>query len=585
MPWGVISGVGTMVANFNRKMFLTACVFLVSPALGADLPASKAPPASPPVFTWTGLYIGLNTGYTWTASDPITLSTVNLIDDSRGGFGPASAAGATGTVRARLDGFFFGGQAGYNWQFSERLIAGLEADIQGAGVRGGNGQLSVFPAPAGYAATSFKLNRQLEFLSTVRGRLGYAVTPTLMAYVTGGFAFGGANLSGAVAQSLRPGILLSETVRGDHFDILTGWTVGAGAEMALGRNLSAKLEYLFYDLGELWLANPSLRHDRIFDRTPVVYDATGAHARYSGHILRAGLNYRFDSTIPETGGLAATPVFASPQFAAVARAQYGGWKFLIQPYMWAINLNGTMNLRGETLGADVTFIDALTKSATFPLAFMGRAEAENGPFWAYGDLAWARMRFAGSTVSLRSPIAALSVAASVDARMKMTLAIGEAGMGYELARWKLMSAPASFTAIDAYAGTRYVNMTVNLNAEAVGGVSLPLLGVEAVAGRNILGTGTMWWIDPVIGLRMRHSFAPGNKFEMRGDIGGFGVGSKFSWQFYGGYSADFEYNNMHFTTLIGYRALGMNFSKWADGRENGINAVIHGPVTGVGMTF
>ncbi|PPD41517.1 MAG: hypothetical protein CTY15_13445 [Methylocystis sp.] len=576
-----------MLHDMKTRAFWAAVTALVavSPAAAADLPSRKAPVAAPPVFTWTGLYVGMNAGYTWGASDPINVSSLNLVDNTLLDFGQVSALGATGTVRARLDGFFFGGQIGYNWQFSERLIAGLEADIQGAGVRGGNGQLSVWPAAPGFAATSFKVNRQLEYLSTVRARFGYAVTPTIMAYVTGGFAFGGANLSGAVAQALRPSPLTTDTVRGDHYDILTGWTAGAGAEMALGRNLSAKLEYLFYDLGELWLANPSLAHNNVLLGTTPLVDATSVHTRFSGHLVRVGLNYRFDGSIPQTNGSSATPLFASPQFAAVERPKYEGWRLLVMPYMWAINQNGTMTLRDKALGADATLIDALTKSAAFPLAFMGRVEASNGPFFAYGDMAWARMRFAGSTLSLRSPIADLSVAANVSGRLRMTIAIGEAGFGYELARWKLMSAPASFTAIDGYAGLRYVNIGLNLDATGVAAGNSQLFGVQQIGARSVLGTGAMWWIDPVIGMRMRHSFAPGSTFEMRGDIGGFGAGSRFSWQAYGGYSADLEFSGVKFTTLIGYRALGVDFSKWVEGRENGINAVIHGPVTGVGMKF
>ncbi|WP_363351966.1 outer membrane beta-barrel protein [Methylocystis echinoides] len=570
-------------SDFRTRAAFLASLSLASPALGADLPA-KAAPAPPPAFTWTGLYVGFNAGYTWTASKPITISTINLFDASAARFGAASAAGATGVIGARLDAFFFGGQIGYNWQFAERLIAGVEADIQGAGVRGGGGQLRVDQAPGGYAGTSLKLDRQLEFLGTARGRLGYAVTPTLMAYVTGGLAYGGANLSGAVSQNLQPGLLLSDTVRGDRFNILTGWTVGAGAEMALGHNLSGKLEYLYYELGRLWLSNPSLHHDDPLTRAVVVLDATGVNTRYNGHVLRLGLNYRFDSTMPEATS-SATPLFAAPKFESVERGRYGEWNFLLLPYFWAINLNGAMTLANQTLATNATFIDALTRSSSFPLAFMGRAEAENGPFWAYGDIVWAQMRFGGSALSLRSPIADLSVSASVSGRMKMTLGIGEAGMGYELARWRLMNAPASFTSIGAYAGLRYVNMSVKLDVDGVAGANLAQLGVQQIGLKSTVQTGALWWMDPVVGLRLRHAFAPGSAFEMRGDIGGFGAGSKFSWQAYGGYSADVDYKGAHFTGLVGYRALGMDFSKWVDGRQSGMNAIIHGPVAGLGMKF
>lgn len=72
---------------------------------------------------------------------------------------------------------------------------------------------------------------------------------------------------------------------------------------------------------------------------------------------------------------------------------------------------------------------------------------------------------------------------------------------------------------------------------------------------------------------MRQGFTPGGgTFEMRGDIGGFGAGSKFSWQIFGGYNADFEVNGMKLVGLIGYRALGMDFSTWVNGHDNGLNA-------------
>lgn len=575
-----------MSKHFKAQLLLVTSLALSSSAFGADLPSIKAPPPpAPPVFTWTGLYVGMNAGYTFAASDPINLSSVNLFDKTGLPFGAISALGATGTVQARLDGFFFGGQIGYNWQFADRFVAGVEADIQGAGVRGGNGQISIWPAGPVFAATSFKANRQLENLGTVRARLGYAVTPTMLAYVTGGFAYGGANISGAVAQSLRPSALTSDTVRGDHYEMLTGWTIGAGAEMALGRNLSAKLEYLYYNLGELWLANPSLAHHDVLLGTTPVADATSAHTRFAGHIVRTGLNYRFDATVPETNGSAATPFFASPQFAVSESPKFEGWRFKVTPYLWVINFNGTSQLRDETLSVNATFVDFITKSSSMPLAFMGRAEASNGPFFAYGDMAWARLRASGSTLSFRSPLADLAVAASVNGHMRQTIAIGEAGFGYELGRFKLMSAPASFTAFDAYAGMRYVNIGIDLTVNGFAAANSALLGVNQLGAKSAVGSGALWWIDPVIGLRMRHSFAPGSQFELRADIGGFGAGSKFSWEFFGGYNYDFQFNGMNLTGLIGYRALGMDFTKWVDGRQNGINAVLHGPVTGIGIKF
>jgi hypothetical protein len=81
------------------------------------------------------------------------------------------------------------------------------------------------------------------------------------------------------------------------------------------------------------------------------------------------------------------------------------------------------------------------------------------------------------------------------------------------------------------------------------------------------------------------NFAPGNEFQMRGDIGGFGVGGKFSWEFYGGYSHDFELAGLNLTGTIGYRALSVDYAQILNGRQSGINAILHGPITGLSLRF
>ena len=69
----------------------------------------------------------------------------------------------------------------------------------------------------------------------MRGRLGYAVTPTMLLYATGGLAYGGISTSTAVRQSLTPSILLSASANSDYFDNRVGWTVGGGVEIGADR--------------------------------------------------------------------------------------------------------------------------------------------------------------------------------------------------------------------------------------------------------------------------------------------------------------------------------------------------------------
>lgn len=557
-----------------------------APAQAADPTTKQAlPPAAPPVFTWTGFYVGFGVGYTWTGNPPISLSTVNLQD--AGGFGPASALVGNGFVNARLNGFMFGGQAGYNWQFADHVVAGLEADLQGAGVRGGGGFNSIIAAPAGEAVTGVKLSRNLEYFGTVRGRLGVTVTPRLLAYVTGGLAYGGVDLTGTMRQSLTPSFLLGSPGKVNFFENRVGWTIGAGTEMALGGNLSAKLEYLYYDLGQVSLGAPAFSALAFANLGAGgalgVVDQSNVGTRYNGHMLRMGLNYRFDASAPEARGSAATPLFAHPRFTETERAAPGGWSIKLTPYLWAINVNGSSTLRGETVATDATIIDAITKSSAFPAAAMGRVEVSNGPWSAYGDMAWARLRFAGATLILRSPFADVALATSAAAHLRQTMAIAEAGVGYELARWKLSGMPNAVTTLDAYAGARYGYIGLNLSLEALGAIQSELLDLQRVGAASVQTTGRLQWVDPLVGLRMRHAIAPGQNFELRGDIGGFGVGTKFSWQAVGAYAPEFDVDGWKVGGLIGYRALSVDYSKTVSGYENGFNEIMHGPMVGVSL--
>jgi len=578
--------------NYLLKTFSTAAAlaaFGACTVAAADLKAPRKSPSGPGVFTWTGAYAGFNFSYTWTADRRISINSANIYDNTSRTFGPASALGATGAVSARLDGFMLGAQAGYNWQFAERWIVGIEGDVAGAGVRGGGFLPTIVPAQSGYAVTSATMQRNLEYLGTARGRMGYALSSNLMTYFTGGFAFGGVDATATVRQTLFPSILYSDPAKADLYKNLYGWTAGAGGELALGPNTSAKLEYLYYRLGGASLSSPqfsSLAFTGLLSDRLMLIDASRIETAYQGHILRVGVNYRFDASIPETSGSASTPLFASPQFTAAEAPQHSDWEVKATPYMWALGTNGSLTARNETVGTDTTIIDAITKSASFPIAFMGRIDVQRGKWSAYGDFAFAQLRFADSILKLRSPTADILIALTGNGHLRQTLGIGEAGVGYELASFRQSTAaPDAYTAFDAYAGARYGYMGASLNLTSLGVAGSQLLGEGDVAflQRNV--TARIWWLDPVVGVRMRHVSGDGDRFEMRGDVGGFGVGSNFSWQTYGGWSHDFAFQGAKFAWLIGYRALSVDVTKWINGRENGIDQIIHGPVTGVSFSF
>jgi opacity protein-like surface antigen len=230
----------------------TAIALVVPATIAAS--SERRPTAPSPIFTWTGFYVGANFGHAWGANSAIQLSSANLVDLTTQHLGEASARGASGNAVARLNGLFAGGQIGYNWQFAEQFIAGLEADIQGAGVDGGGGLFNVTAAkslPLAFAVTSASVRRNLEFISMLRGRFGFAATPTLLLYVTGGVAYGRARTRVELEQSLTPSNFDDVASEGERYRNLTGFAVGGGIEVALGINVSAKMEYLYYNLGVL----------------------------------------------------------------------------------------------------------------------------------------------------------------------------------------------------------------------------------------------------------------------------------------------------------------------------------------------
>lgn len=313
-------------------------------------------------------------------------------------------------------------------------------------------------------------------------------------------------------------------------------------------------------------------------------DVSRMQTRINGHLLRIGLNYRFDWSVPQTAS-AATPLFAAPSFTRVATPAFGDWRFKIMlPYLWALGTNGALTARGNSFGADTSFIDGFTQTSSIPLAFAGRAEARNGPLMLYADYFWLQARFSGSTVILRSPTLDVGFVASAAGRLKQTMGFGEAGVAYEVARLKL-DGSESTTAIDVYAGARYAEIRADVTLNAIGAASSELLGVEAIGGRSLARTGAIRWVDPLVGIGFRHQLSSANEFQLRGDIGGFGAGSTFSWQTYAGYNHDFEYAGLKFTSTIGYRALSANYSSGWGNQRKGVDAVFHGPLSGVSMRF
>ena len=182
-------------------------------ALAADLPSLEgAAVVVPPPPLWTGFYFGANVGGIFDASTGASISASPLFNDTTGAalgapsyFGTASAASIASNASLSNAGVIGGGQIGYNWQFNNSFLAGLEADIQGTTLSS-NASASgaaTEPSTGSLVSTTASLTKSLSYLGTVRGRLGFLATPTLLVFGSGGLAYGGMNFTAGLFQT-RP---------------------------------------------------------------------------------------------------------------------------------------------------------------------------------------------------------------------------------------------------------------------------------------------------------------------------------------------------------------------------------------------
>ena len=92
--------------------------------------------------------------------------------------------------------------------------------------------------------------------------------------------------------------------------------------------------------------------------------------------------------------------------------------------------------------------------------------------------------------------------------------------------------------------------------------TINLGGLTLNGDGTLSAAGTASWIDPLVGVRLRHQFAPGISFIASGDVGGFDAGSRFSWQALAALTYDFYVSkSVTWSGMLGYKALYVDYSK------------------------
>lgn len=323
-------------------------------------------------------------------------------------------------------------------------------------------------------------------------------------------------------------------------------------------------------------------------------------------------------------------------------ASASNWQFSFTPYAWATSINGSSTARGHTVDIDESFIDIVEKSDSL-MALTGYFEARKGPFALFTDVVWADLGFDAHRKSEASrhisgnpfekfPNVNLTVDANLDiqprAQVEYQSTIIQSGAAFEIANW---SNGGSRTALDVLGGARYWNQELDFSLQISGDLKLDItaetivepvdilrrvlatrglelsprrarllkrviekrggelgartlertLELEVSRALAIARSGELEWVDPFVGGRIRHQFGNDKEINLEADVGGFGVGSEFSWQLVATYGFNVNCFGTPLHTVIGYRALAVEYSENGRFGKNEIDFVEHGPVMGV----
>jgi outer membrane immunogenic protein len=237
---------------------------------------AKAPPAPLALpGSWTGFYVGGNAGLLLgkDATDSPRLHSVG-----------AGSIRNLETFNLSPQGGLAGVQAGFNWQVSRRFVVGVEGDFQWTNA---NVESCVLRCLDPILSGGGLLYRQtLSSFGTFRGRAGWTNGPSLF-YLTGGGAYGRVETDVTHTQPLIGH--LSNVREGK-----SGWTAGGGLELQVAGNLTAKVEYLYLDLGKTG-------GQAVLNGTQpgglVDLSTYGFSSRLHEHVFRAGLNYKLGDPI------------------------------------------------------------------------------------------------------------------------------------------------------------------------------------------------------------------------------------------------------------------------------------------------
>jgi len=441
--------------------------------------------------SWTGFYLGLGVGSRATRTDAtVTSESIGPL------FQPADLGSiATGQP---LDGIGFRASpyVGYNWQFAPRWIAGLEGDVGFANQASARG---AFPVPLALVEVDpsgsdiFAVKATWD--ASLRGRLGFLVTPSTLAYATGGVAWQHYDVRSACdcssgGANLTPKVVSDSTTR-------AGWTVGGGLETALWGNWLARAEYRYADFGTssltvaragtIGVPGPFASNDNVDARLrthtatfglaykfgePIVGDGAGAFASsvppdvlfWSGLYMGLGVGARASQSELTTNSVTfGTPVnlagFSTSQSVdgtGFRGSPYLGFNWQFMP-RWVVGVEGDVGFANQTTTLSGNFTpllrtglaaDSTSMKATWDASLRGRIGILLTPAtlaYATGGVAWQHYEVSSTCVSDTCASIGASPAGAANSTTKPGWTLGG---GIETSLWHHWLARAEYRYAD-----------------------------------------------------------------------------------------------------------------------------------------
>jgi outer membrane immunogenic protein len=233
----------------------------------APLIFTKAPPAPPPPPAWTGFYIGGDAGAAWLSNS----ATWNPLPD------PVTFGEAPSSGTGRETAFIGGAHIGYNDQVMPDWVVGIEGDWSWTKASATSTQPW---APVLFPGSETTLSASPNWIAAARGRLGYLVSPALMAYATGGAAWAKMDYDAAATNGGNGYLVTSHSS-----STQSGYVAGGGVEWMMTDNWTVRAEYLYYQFA---------KGPNITATTPLAgFPSNFVWGKTRLSIAQAGLSYKF----------------------------------------------------------------------------------------------------------------------------------------------------------------------------------------------------------------------------------------------------------------------------------------------------